>query len=221
MNLRLFFAVSLVLASGQAFGQVNISRAGVDPYGPRNLGAIQQAMPGAQVSQIGPDGRIIPVGNPAQLPIQMPGQLPGQIPGQLPPQDTIDPTGLVQQTDQDQGAERKLPPSPEDEAALETARWAAGAADQQLRQTGRTKGRGDQFFVSIASSTDADDRRTLYRWKTFLPQFGVHQGKVNYEANRLSRQDFDMWASRFVWEACHTAELIGSEKPSGCAQVGK
>lgn len=218
MNLRHFIALSLVFAAGQAWGQVSIGHVGYNPGVPRNIDAIQQAMPGAQVGQIGPDGRIVPVprpgmlppGTPEPYPMPMPA-VPGQIPGQ--PGAAGTPSEV-----EDPNEGRTLPMTAAQEEELRAAEWVMGAADQTMRQSGLSAGRGDQYMFSIASSTLADDRRALSRWKEFLPQFGVNPAKITFESRRLSRQEFDMWASRFVWEACKTG---GELAPAGCSELGR
>ena len=213
VNLRHFIALSLALAAGQAWGQVSIGHVGYDPGAPRNIGAIQQALPNAQVGQIGPDGRIMPVPRPGMAqpyPMPMP-TAPEQIPGQPAVVDTS-----PEMEDPNEG--RTLPMTAAQEEELKAAQWIMGAANQTMRQSGLSTGRGDQYMVSIAGSTQPDDHRALSRWKAFLPQFGVDPAKIAFESRRLSRQAFDMWASRFVWEACQTGgELV----PTGCSELSQ
>lgn len=218
VNLRHFIALSLALAAGQAWGQVSIGHVGHDPGVPRNIGAIQQALPNAQVGQIGPDGRVVPAPRPGMLPPGAPQPYPMPMPtapGQIPGQPDIAKTP-PEMEDPNEG--RTFPMTAAQEEELRAAEWIMGAASQTMRQSGLSTGRGDQYMLSIASSARVDDRRALSRWKEFLPQFGVDPAKITFESRRLSRQAFDMWASRFVWEACQNG---GELAPAGCSELSR
>lgn len=112
---------------------------------------------------------------------------------------------------------REMPLTAADREMRDRALWQLGASAQSMRQSGLSSGRGDRYMLSIAASTHPDDRRTLYRWKEWLPQFGVDPVKINFESRRLGRADFDRWASRFVWEACRGYSFAA---PPACQGVG-
>lgn len=48
-------------------------------------------------------------------------------------------------------------------------------------------------------SSDLASRGWLYDWTTVLSGVGISPSKVHFEAARLTREDFAMWASRMVW----------------------
>jgi hypothetical protein len=204
-RLALFALLSLSLASLQATAQTTIGHVGALPPGPANLSAIQEALPNAQVSSI----QSMP-GNSGMI---APGQAaPGLIaPGMPAPQGPMDASGGPA----DLNADKQFPLTAEERAAQRRAFWDAGSASQYARQKGLQIGRGDQLYVSIAGSALASDRMVLLRWKQWLPQFGVDPAKVEDESRRLSRAQFDAWASRFVWLSCNGPQA--DDRPVGCA----
>lgn len=53
--------------------------------------------------------------------------------------------------------------------------------------------------VSNPVIRDGSSHAWLRDWATVLSGVGISPAKVNFEAARLTREDFAMWASRMVW----------------------
>ena len=204
MNLRPLVFASLALFSFSAWSQVQIDYLAPTPGAPSpgsqnaREAILQDAIPGARVSHVSQMG---PQAQQAYPSMAAPGHQSPQPSPLMPQAGTANPGQEISETtDPNEG--REMPPSSLDRAQRDQVLWQMGATSQSLRQSGIASGRGDQYMLSIAASFDPDDRRALYRWKEWLPQFGVDPVKITFEARRLSRSSFDAWASRFVWEAC-------------------
>lgn len=68
---------------------------------------------------------------------------------------------------------------------------------QDLRQSGGKLER--PLARGFANSSAPQDQRRLDEWRRQLLNVGVPQSKIEFEARRLNREDFELWASRFVW----------------------
>lgn len=204
MNLRPLVFASLAFFSFSAWSQVQVDYLAPNPgaHSPAAQNAreaiLQDAIPGARVSHVSQMGPQVQQAYPSMA---APGNQYPQ-PAPLMPQAGIANPGqeMSETTAPNEG--REMPPSNLDRAQRDQVLWEMGATSQSLRQAGIASGRGDQSMLSIATSFNPDDRRALYRWKEWLPQFGVDPVKITFESRRLSRSSFDAWASRFVWEAC-------------------
>lgn len=68
---------------------------------------------------------------------------------------------------------------------------------QQLRQSGERLER--PLHRGFAHSSSQADQVRLAQWRTHLLNVGVPASKISFEASRLDREAFELWASRFVW----------------------
>ena len=68
---------------------------------------------------------------------------------------------------------------------------------QKIRQAGINIGHGPSH--GIAHSPNLEDRILLKRWHHELRAVGISDEKIIFEAQRLNKEDFSRWASRFVW----------------------
>ena len=78
---------------------------------------------------------------------------------------------------------------------------------QQLRQSGERLER--PLSRGIAHSASSSDQARLAQWRVHLLNVGVPASKITFEANRLNREEFELWASRFVWweQATHPNQV--------------
>ena len=97
--------------------------------------------------------------------------------------------------------EPSRPPSEADLKEAERLLWLVDPT-QSLRQSGgrleRPTNRG--FFYNKSVS----DQNLLYRWVLQLKNEGFAEEKIIFEAKRLSKPDFERWASRLLWAEQHT-----------------
>ncbi len=74
--------------------------------------------------------------------------------------------------------------------------WATDPV-QNLRQEGgrmeRPNARG------FSSSAQGADRLRMAEWKRHLLNLGLPESKIDFEARRLNREEFELWASKLVW----------------------
>lgn len=100
--------------------------------------------------------------------------------------------GQTQQPQEDPSLDR--PPVEDMEA--KRLMWALDPV-QNLRQEGgrmeRPNARG------FSSSAQSSDRLRVAEWKRHLLNLGIPESKIEFEARRLNRDEFEMWASKFVW----------------------
>lgn len=116
---------------------------------------------------------------------QMPQQL---IPPQQNPQ--LDASG----SQQTQAVESEKPPV-EDTETLKML-WSVDMR-QELRQSG---GRFELPNArGFSASSNMSDQLRLKEWRRHLLNVGLPKEKIDFEARRLNREDFELWASRFVW----------------------
>lgn len=123
---------------------------------------------------------------PSGSAVTAPGTPP--IPGQIQP--VVAPTGPG--TAQEQGydpdlarMQQQMRREAEDYAAMNTAR--------QLGQVISAPG------LHNSAAKDPSSRAWIQDWATVLSGVGIPASKVYFEAARLTREDFAMWASRMVW----------------------
>lgn len=103
-------------------------------------------------------------------------------------------SGEANSTTQEQQTAEDKPPMEDTEA--KRLMWAVDPS-QNLRQEG---GRLEKpLSRGFASSAAPADRLRLAEWKRHLLNVGIPQNKIEFEARRLDREDFELWASRLVW----------------------
>lgn len=68
---------------------------------------------------------------------------------------------------------------------------------QEIRQSGQKL--EHPLYHGFAFDTDIKSQQLLQAWKAELLNFGLPLSKINFEAKRLSQDEFQMWASRFIW----------------------
>ena len=68
---------------------------------------------------------------------------------------------------------------------------------QNLRQSGESSPQARSF--GVASVHSREDQIFLEEWRQELLGFGFPLSKINFEAQRLDRHSFGLWASRLVW----------------------
>lgn len=125
---------------------------------------------------------------PAETP-QLPQQLIAPQPGQQ-----IDPSMSTPQSQQLQTVEVEKPPVEDTET--QKILWSIDTR-QELRQSG---GRFELPNArGFASSSNMSDQLRLKEWRRHLLNVGLPKEKIDFEARRLNREDFELWASRFVW----------------------
>lgn len=109
--------------------------------------------------------------------------------GQAPTEQTEQP---VQNASQN--TENDKPPV--EDLTAQRLMWATDPV-QNLRQEGgrieRPNARG------FSSSTQGADRLRLAEWKRHLLNLGLPESKIDFEARRLPREEFELWASKLVW----------------------
>lgn len=93
-------------------------------------------------------------------------------------------------------AEAPLARPPADNSEFTKMMWQFDPS-QQLRQSGERLERADAR--GFASSRSSSDQVRLQEWSRHLQNAGVPEQKIMFEAKRLSKDDFELWASRFVW----------------------
>lgn len=100
-----------------------------------------------------------------------------------------------------QATQQSAQETPSDKPPVEdlTAQRLMWATDpvQNLRQEGgkieRPTPRG------FSSSITASDRLRMAEWKRHLLNLGLPESKIDFEARRLNREEFELWASKLVW----------------------
>lgn len=80
------------------------------------------------------------------------------------------------------------------------ARALAEAADNARANSPRQRG----IKITVPSlhnpvASHPESYEWLANWKDVLVEVGVHPAKVDFEAARLSQDEFSLWASRLVW----------------------
>ena len=185
LKLSLALAAALPLA---AMAQATIAP-GVTYVPP---GGAYNQLPGGAVS-VAPG--FVPGAVPA-LPGMTPG-MPGNVPGMMPQQ--------PQQPQQDTQAnrpsvERRATPTAAEQgfgSQLDLERMQRELEEQAAMSSPRQK--GIQVPVPRLGNPVARDpshREWLANWEWALGRLGVSAAKVQFEANRLSKDDFEAWGSR-------------------------
>lgn len=185
------FAVTSLLVAGLAWGQIN---PGV-PYVPTNpvSGAIGGAVNGAVQGYGGGYGY---GGNPLATPTPALPTLPPTPPIDVAPRENVG-TAAAQGWFREDEAER-LRYEAEQQAAAQSPRQQGLrlAAPEPARTVAQTR---------ALSGWLAD-------WTRVLTGAGVGAHKVAFEAERLSEEEFALWASRQIWavtEGCANCEGVG------------
>jgi len=95
---------------------------------------------------------------------------------------------------------------PVEDLTAQRLMWATDPV-QNLRQEGGKMERPTPRGFS--SSAQASDRLRMAEWKRHLLNLGLPESKIDFEARRLSREEFELWASKLVWwEAGEHPNLI-------------
>ena len=95
---------------------------------------------------------------------------------------------------------------PVEDLTAQRLMWATDPV-QNLRQEGGKMERPTPRGFS--SSSQASDRLRMAEWKRHLLNLGLPESKIDFEARRLSREEFELWASKLVWwEAGEHPNLI-------------
>lgn len=119
------------------------------------------------------------------------------------------PTSEAQATDQttQQPAQEAIADKPPvEDLTAQRLMWATDPV-QNLRQEGGKMERPTPRGFS--SSAQASDRLRMAEWKRHLLNLGLPESKIDFEARRLSREEFEQWASKLVWwEAGEHPNLI-------------
>ena len=117
-----------------------------------------------------------------------------QSPGAPPPVDPSTPPSAPGQIANDTTTDDARPPVV-DESIRQWAWMQEGqtSARQQGVAVPRPTHRG------FAHSTRPADQHLLARWRQHLLNEGVPQHLIDFEARRLPREEFEVWASRRVW----------------------
>ena len=129
------------------------------------------------------------VGTPAETSPALGSAQGGSAPGSQP----TDPNAVAPQPEVG-GPSNEKPPREDGE--LQAELWAFDPV-QLPRQQGMVI--GQPLHHGFAYSQDPSDQRRLAEWTLHLQNEGMNLRKIEFEAQRLDRQDFEMWASRFVW----------------------
>lgn len=158
--------------------------------------AQNQVAPGVEVSPPFMGGMPAPgVGTPGYVP-------PGMVDSMVDPMPAIPSPGQGQaaatppmQGNGDAGAATAAEQGLVDHSQEEEARRMM--EDIMARSTARQRG----IVVHVPTlanpvSTDPASREWLHNWEFILNSVGVSKTKVRFEASRLSRDDFESWASR-------------------------
>lgn len=95
---------------------------------------------------------------------------------------------------------------PVEDLTAQRLMWATDPV-QNLRQEGGKMERPTPRGFS--SSSQASDRLRMAEWKRHLLNLGLPESKIDFEARRLNREEFELWASKLVWwEAGEHPNLI-------------
>ena len=133
--------------------------------------------------------------NPAYTESSHTGSVAVQQPARDPSRPSKPPLSAVSADGQsyEYGAESVTGLDPQQEAL---AAWEFDP-QQRIRQSGQRIERPDNrgFYYATSSS----DRSLLQRWVTQLVSEGVSESKVLFEAKRLSKDEFQRWASKIIW----------------------
>lgn len=104
------------------------------------------------------------------------------------------PTSEQPQVAQQDEAELDRPPVENSDA--QRLMWATDPV-QNLRQEG---GRLEKPVPrGFNASSQPADRLRMAEWKRHLLNLGIPESKIEFEARRLNREDFELWASKLVW----------------------
>lgn len=106
------------------------------------------------------------------------------------------PTEQTEQPAQNASQEAANDKPPVEDLTAQRLMWATDSV-QNLRQEGgrmeRPNARG------FSSSTQSADRLRMAEWKRHLLNLGLPESKIDFEARRLNREEFELWASKLVW----------------------
>ena len=167
-------------------GQANSGAQAVSPAlavnprsGPMNAASLQQ-MQQLQAQQM-----------QAQLQAQQSEQGQQQTPGQ------------AQMAEQ---AEAELDRPPVENLDAQRLMWAMDPVQNLRQEGGRLEKPTSRGFKASAHSAD---RLRMAEWKRHLLNLGIPESKIEFEARRLNREEFELWASKLVWwEAGEHPNLI-------------
>ena len=191
-------ALTLALAALPAFAQTQIA-------------------PGVQLSRPGENmpGMVQPGAMPGMVPpgmVDPASALGGPLPGLTPAESTIGPAPATSSSGPKTASEQGLV----DRSGEEEARRML--EDARARSSARQRG----IVVHVPTlatpvSADPASREWLHNWEFSLQALGVSKEKVRFEASRLSRSDFEAWASRqFRFRQADHARVQVLDRQSVC-----
>lgn len=181
-----------------------------------------QVAPGVQLSRPGDN-----VPGMVQPGMTMPGMVGQEAvgPGFMPadagmmgqPVPTMDPIDSSDDSEPKTAAEQGLV----DNSGAEQARRML--EDARARSTARQRG----VVVHVPTlanpvASDASSREWLHNWEFTLHALGVSKSKIRFEASRLSKSEFEAWASRqFRFRQADHARVQVLDRQSACEAAGE
>lgn len=101
-------------------------------------------------------------------------------------------------------AEAELDRPPVENSDAQRMMWATDPVQNLRQEGGRLEKPVQRGFIT---STQPADRLRMAEWKRHLLNLGIPESKIEFEARRLNREEFELWASKLVW-------WEGSEHPN-------
>lgn len=198
-------ALALALAALPAFAQTQVAP-GVQITRPH------EGMPGMASPGMVPPGMVPP--GMVQPGLEQQGFMPAGTPGMQ-----ADPiSGPTAPTHPNEGA------GPRTAAEQGLVDHSGAEAARQMLEDARARSTPRQRGIVVPAptlarpvSSDAPSREWLHNWEFTLQQLGVSREKIRFEAGRLSKTDFEAWASRqFRFRQADHARVQVLERHSLC-----